>query len=85
MALGLVLNGLGPGAKSYVPSSKMGCALGLNGLGPGAKWAVPWVKMEYSLGLNGLGPGAKWVMPWCGEPPSHSPLQDGADILCFKW
>jgi hypothetical protein len=22
---------------------------------------------------------------WCGEPPSHSPLQDGADILCSKW
>jgi hypothetical protein len=21
----------------------------------------------------------------CGEPPSHSPLQDGADILCSKW
>jgi hypothetical protein len=23
--------------------------------------------------------------PNCGEPPSHSPLQDGADILCSKW
>jgi hypothetical protein len=22
---------------------------------------------------------------YCGEPPSHSPLQDGADILCSKW
>jgi hypothetical protein len=21
----------------------------------------------------------------CGKPPSHSPLQDGADILCSKW
>jgi hypothetical protein len=21
----------------------------------------------------------------CGEPPSHLPLQDGADILCSKW
>jgi hypothetical protein len=21
----------------------------------------------------------------CGEPPSHSLLQDGADILCSKW
>jgi hypothetical protein len=24
------------------------------------------------------------VVP-CGEPPSHSPLKDGADILCSKW
>jgi hypothetical protein len=21
----------------------------------------------------------------CGKLPSHSPLQDGADILCSKW
>jgi hypothetical protein len=21
----------------------------------------------------------------CRKPPSHSPLQDGADILCSKW
>jgi hypothetical protein len=29
--------------------------------------------------LNGL------ATQGCGEPPSHSPLQDGADILCSKW
>jgi hypothetical protein len=27
----------------------------------------------------------KLSMTDCGEPPSHSPLQDGADILCSKW
>jgi hypothetical protein len=26
-----------------------------------------------------------WWLIMCGEPPSHSPLQDGADILCSKW
>jgi hypothetical protein len=25
------------------------------------------------------------VFDRCGKPPSHSPLQDGADILCSKW
>jgi hypothetical protein len=24
-------------------------------------------------------------LAYCGKPPSHSPLQDGADILCSKW
>jgi hypothetical protein len=28
-----------------------------------------------------------WFMNFnnCWEPPPHSPLQDGADILCSKW
>ena len=28
---------------------------------------------------------AKQLVSGCGEPPSHSPLQDGTDILCSKW
>jgi hypothetical protein len=53
-----------------------------------------------ALGAAGRGRGGAWWSPhgresliqwWqlemleCGKPPSHSPLQDGADILCSKW
>jgi hypothetical protein len=38
MALGLGLNGLGPGAKRAVLRGKMGYALGQNAMCPGGKW-----------------------------------------------
>jgi hypothetical protein len=37
-----------------------------------------------SLRVYQVGNGNRGLLA-CGKPPSHSPLQDGADILCSKW
>jgi hypothetical protein len=49
------------------------------GLTPGIQW---WFSIRTSINVIHH---IKKLERECGEPPSHSPLQDGADILCSKW